>query len=151
MESILQVWFSRKLLTNRPIWQGIDWQTCFSIPQSAVRTRPQQTRFWAGVPLITCPGNRFTERVASSLLSAAQMGFLIVPNLEEYQRLAVDLANHPLKLIQIRNDGKNRRTSSRLFNTRLRVKQFETAFRTIWQRYSRGLPPCNQFISNDSI
>ncbi len=50
---------------------------------------------WAGVPVITCPGQRFAERVAASLLTAAWLEKLIVNDLAEYEQLAIKLATNP--------------------------------------------------------
>ena len=96
---------------------------------------------WAGVPLVTCPGKRFTERVAASLLLAAALQELIVGDLAEYELLAIDLATHRQRYQDIRDDWSRRRTASRLFDTAGRVHDLERIYDAIWQRHCAGLPP----------
>ena len=96
---------------------------------------------WAGVPLITIPGARFTERVAASLLTAANLEELIVRDLPDYEQLAIELANNSQRLERIRTDWAARRVESKLFDTAGRVRQLEKAYDAIWQRYCDGLEP----------
>ncbi len=104
---------------------------------------------WAGVPLITCPGERMTERVAASILTAAGLEKLIVSSLDEYEQLAIKLAKKPSRLKKIREDWANRRTSSRMFDTAARVKQLEQAYEIIWQRHCRGEAPQDTVVSRN--
>ncbi|MCP3890379.1 MAG: tetratricopeptide repeat protein [Desulfobulbaceae bacterium] len=96
---------------------------------------------WAGVPVITCPGERFTERVAASLLTAAGLQELIVDDLGEYRQLAIDLARDRQRYQSIREEWQERRLSSPLFDTSVRVKQLEQAYEIIWERHSAGHKP----------
>jgi protein O-GlcNAc transferase len=48
---------------------------------------------WAGLPLITCRGESFAGRVAASLLRAVDLPELITDSLDEYESLALKLAN----------------------------------------------------------
>ncbi|MCP5008379.1 MAG: TIGR03032 family protein, partial [Aestuariibacter sp.] len=96
---------------------------------------------WAGVPVITCPGQRFTERVAASLLTAAGLEKLIVNDLAEYEQLAIKLATNPRFYKKVHKDWSRRRTTSRLFDTGERVRQLELAYDTIWKRHCADLPP----------
>ncbi|MCP3688381.1 MAG: TIGR03032 family protein, partial [Gammaproteobacteria bacterium] len=106
---------------------------------------------WAGVPVITCPGQRFTERVAASLLTAAGLEELIVNNLSEYEQLAIKLATNPRFYKKIYNDWSRRRTKSILFDTASRVRELELAYDTIWQRHSNGLPPQDVTINCNKV
>ena len=47
---------------------------------------------WMGVPLISLKGEMFHERLSYSILSNAGLGDLCASNLDEYHRLALDLA-----------------------------------------------------------
>ena len=93
---------------------------------------------WAGVPLITCPGETFTSRVAASLLTAANLPELIVANLAEYQRLALKLARHPRQLQQAREKLAANRKSCPLFDTPRFVGYLEQAYQAMWERYLAG-------------
>ncbi|MCP4252132.1 MAG: tetratricopeptide repeat protein [Candidatus Scalindua sp.] len=96
---------------------------------------------WAGVPVITCPGQRFAERVAASLLTAAGLEKLIVNDLAEYEQLAIKLATNPRFYKKVHKDWSRRRTTSQLFDTGERVRQLELAYDTIWKRHCADLPP----------
>ena len=50
---------------------------------------------WAGVPLLTSPGKRFTERVAASILTAAGLEQLIAEDLGQYEEFAIQAAQDP--------------------------------------------------------
>jgi predicted O-linked N-acetylglucosamine transferase (SPINDLY family) len=58
---------------------------------------------WAGLPLITLPGQSFPARVAASILKAANLQELIVPDLAAYESLALTLARDPAALKAIRD------------------------------------------------
>ena len=89
----------------------------------------------AGVPVITCQGNHFASRVASSILAAVGMGGLVTRDLNSYERLAVTLAADPdrLKASKIQLE-KNKRTHP-LFDLDRYVKNLEAAYDRIWQAY----------------
>ena len=105
---------------------------------------------WAGVPVVTCPGERFTERVAASLLTAAGLEELIVDHLADYERLVIDLATHPDRCRRIRDEWACRRESSRLFATASRVRQLERAYAAVWNRHCDGLEPTDVVIAPDA-
>ena len=57
---------------------------------------------WAGLPAPTCPGKTFASRGAASLLTSLGLPELIAENLEDSERRAVHLAQHPDDLGQLR-------------------------------------------------
>ena len=57
---------------------------------------------WAGLPLVTCTGRAFDGRVATSLLREVGLGELITATLEDYEALALALAQGPERLAAIR-------------------------------------------------
>ena len=89
---------------------------------------------WMGLPVITCLGRAFPGRVAASLLQAAQLPELIAENMSEYERLALDLANNPLRLRSIKRQLESNRTISQLFDTEKFRKNLEEAYFAIWRR-----------------
>ncbi|MCC5638816.1 TIGR03032 family protein [Nostoc sp. CHAB 5844] len=93
---------------------------------------------WAGVPVITCSGETFASRVAASLLTAIGLPDLVTNSLETYEQLAIDLANHPEKLQQIKQKLAQNRTTYPLFDTPLYVRNLEQAYRTMWEIYASG-------------
>ena len=93
---------------------------------------------WAGLPLITCPRETFTSRVAASLLAAAGLGDLIVDSLEAYEELAVALAENADRLEALRKQLKADRTTCATFDTDRYVRNLERAFLAMWHVYASG-------------
>ena len=96
---------------------------------------------WAGVPLITLPGNTFPGRVAASLVQAMGMPELITASLEEYEAFALALARDPEALAALKAKLRAKRETTPLFDTARFTHHYETALATMWQRYKDGLPP----------
>lgn len=96
---------------------------------------------WAGLPLITCPGEGFTSRVSASLLTAIGLDDCILPDLDAYENTAVELASDPIRLAGLRERLARNRLTTSLFDTEARVRQLEAAFGEMWRRNLAGLPP----------
>jgi len=90
---------------------------------------------WAGVPVLTCPGETFTSRVSGSLLNTAGLTELIAGNLAEYEQRAIKLAQKPDQLQHLREKLATAREASALFDTTRLVRNLETAFEKMWKRY----------------
>ena len=96
---------------------------------------------WAGLPVLTCPGNTFAGRVAAPLLHAIGLPELVVESLAEYEDLARGLAQDPDRLAGIKARlGRNRDTYP-LFDTARFTRDLEAAYRVMRQRQRSGLPP----------
>jgi protein O-GlcNAc transferase len=96
---------------------------------------------WAGVPLITCLGSGFASRVAASLLKAVGLDELITHSLQEYEALALKLANDSGLLRALRKRLAYNRTTHPLFDTERFTRHIESAYATMWHRYQRSEPP----------
>ncbi len=96
---------------------------------------------WAGLPVLTCMGESFASRVAASLLNAIHLPELITHTLEDYERLAIELATHPSKLAEIRRKLETNRLTTPLFDTELFTKHLEAAYVQIHERYQADLSP----------
>jgi predicted O-linked N-acetylglucosamine transferase (SPINDLY family) len=96
---------------------------------------------WAGLPLLTCMAETFSGRVAASLLRAIGLPELVTATLEDYERLAVDLALNPQKLAQLKDKLSSNRSTAPLFNTKLFTQHLEAAYATMFDRYCAGLKP----------
>ncbi|CAG1020335.1 partial protein O-GlcNAc transferase, partial [Patescibacteria group bacterium] len=96
---------------------------------------------WAGLPIVTCAGETFASRVVASLLSALDLPELITETLEDYESLALHLANHAEQLKAIREKLANHRLTQPLFNTALFTRHIEAAYETMVQRVQQGLEP----------
>ncbi len=86
---------------------------------------------WAGVPVLTQMGNTFAGRVAASQLTALGLPELITNSAEEYFNKALEFANNPEALKQIRAKQEANRFTSPLFNTRQYVADLEAVYRRL--------------------
>lgn len=84
--------------------------------------------------MLTLIGSKMAERVAASLLRAADMPELIVNSLEEYESQAVDLATNPERYRSIRQRLERGRLTSPLFDTRRWVQNLESGLKVRAER-----------------
>lgn len=96
---------------------------------------------WAGLPLVTWPGESFAGRVAGSLLRAVGLPELIAPTLAEYESTAVRLAHDRKALAALRARLADNRLKSPLFRTGLYARQLEAAYQVMQERRLRGASP----------
>lgn len=96
---------------------------------------------WAGMPLITRMGETFASRLAGSLISALGLPDLIVPDVQAYEALAIDLATHPEKLAVVKKRLDESRKAGTLFDGAFYRKGFEDALCQMHERYHADLPP----------
>jgi len=96
---------------------------------------------WAGVPVLTRIGNSFAGRVGASVLSAVGLPELITHTAEEYEALALRLAQDPAMLKGLRGKLARNRLSQPLFDTARFTRNLESAYVTMWERHQRGEPP----------
>lgn len=101
---------------------------------------------WAGLPVLTCMGESFASRVAASLLNAIHLPELITHTLEDYERLAIELASNPGRLGEIKQRLATNRLTTPLFDTGLFTKHLEAAYTQIHERYHADLPPDHIYI-----
>ena len=94
----------------------------------------------AGLPVLTCLGNTFASRVGASLLHAVGMPELVAANLEEYQRIAITLAQQPDELRKKREKLLAQRATAPLFDTFRFVRNLERAYLAMWSIYASGRP-----------
>ena len=96
---------------------------------------------WAGLPVVTCPGATFAGRVAGSLLQAIGLPELIVPTLEEYEGLALRLAQEPALLARVREKLARNIAREPLFDMAAYARAIETAYWQMWERWCKGTAP----------
>jgi protein O-GlcNAc transferase len=96
---------------------------------------------WAGLPVLTCRGRSFAGRVGASLLTALGLPELVAESLQEYERLALDLARDPPRLAGLRARLERLRHASPVFDTTQYCRHLESAYTTMWGRVRAGLPP----------
>ena len=96
---------------------------------------------WAGVPVVTMLGTHFASRVSASLLAAIGLPELITHNLEEYEGLALRLSQNPGELAALRTKLAQNRKTEPLFDTPRFVRNLESAYHQIWDRFLTGEMP----------
>jgi predicted O-linked N-acetylglucosamine transferase (SPINDLY family) len=96
---------------------------------------------WAGVPLLTYPGESFASRVAASLLRTVGLPELIAASPSDYEAQAQALAADPVRLGRLRQALAQR--SSPLFDTERYTRALEAAYRTIYDRHQNGEAPAH--------
>ena len=94
---------------------------------------------WAGLPVLTCPGEAFASRVAASLLTAMEMPELIVRDREEYETLAFDLAADPIRLAKLRQRLQAKRDTAPLFDAPRYARNIESLYLAMHARWLDGL------------
>ncbi|MFO1304038.1 MAG: tetratricopeptide repeat protein [Burkholderiales bacterium] len=96
---------------------------------------------WMGLPVLTTIGDLFPGRVAASLLGAAGMPELVAPDLPEYERCAIALAQEPARLAMLRRNLADRLPRSPLFDAGAFARSLEDAYRAMEDRRHAGLAP----------
>jgi predicted O-linked N-acetylglucosamine transferase (SPINDLY family) len=91
---------------------------------------------WTGIPVVTLVGESFSSRVAASLLNTIGVPELITYSIDEYMKLAIELASNPEKFFAIKNRIAINRLTSPLFDINLFTKNIELAYQKI---YADGL------------
>ncbi len=86
---------------------------------------------WAGLPVLTRKGATYAARVSSSLLHTLGLDDLVTESLEDYQGLAVALAQDRQKLAALRKRLADGRKASALFDPARFARSLETAYTQI--------------------
>jgi predicted O-linked N-acetylglucosamine transferase (SPINDLY family) len=101
---------------------------------------------WAGLPVLTYPGDSFPGRVATSLLHAIGLPELVASSLADYESMAVALATDPGTLAAIKRKLADNRLTTPLFDTALLTRHIEMAYTAIQERQQAGLAPDHVYI-----
>ncbi len=87
-----------------------------------------------GVPVVTLAGDRMAGRQTQAFLELAGHTELIASSLDEYVRIAVDLANNPERLAHLRRTLRDDLAQSPLCDVARFTRDLETVYRTIWEK-----------------
>jgi predicted O-linked N-acetylglucosamine transferase (SPINDLY family) len=96
---------------------------------------------WSGLPLVTQLGEGFAGRVAASLLKAVGLPELVTHNVEDYEALALRLAQDHALLGSYRDRLLRNRLTYPLFNTEGFRLHIEAAYLRMWEIWQQGEPP----------
>jgi predicted O-linked N-acetylglucosamine transferase (SPINDLY family) len=102
---------------------------------------------WAGLPVLTRMGESFAARVAASLLTALGMPELIATTQEQYESMAVEIANAVDRLREIREKLNNNRLTAPLFDCGLFTRTIEDAYAQMYERYQADLRPDHIYVT----
>ncbi len=92
---------------------------------------------WMGLPLLTCAGETFASRVASSLLLHMDLADLSTKNWQEYQQKAISLAKNPAIYNQLKLQLSAQIHSTDLFKPAQFAKNLEQQYLHIWQIFQQ--------------
>lgn len=87
-----------------------------------------------GLPLVTLQGQAFSARMASSLLTAVGLTEGIATSAEDYERLAISLAQSPERVRAMKEHLDNGAWARTLGDGKAFTRRFETAIRSVWRR-----------------
>ncbi len=96
---------------------------------------------WAGVPVLTCPGDTFVSRVAASVLRAAGLPELIAADLAEYESIARELAHDHPRLDALKSRLTRNLGECPLFDSVRYTRDLEALLARMHERCLRGLAP----------
>ena len=96
---------------------------------------------WAGVPVLTVPGETFASRVAASLASACGLQELVCADAPGYVQRATALANDPAALKPLQQRLSGQRHAHPLFDSSRHARDFEALLMRMFERQQAGLPP----------
>lgn len=103
---------------------------------------------YAGLPVLTCPGQSFVSRMAGSLLTALGLPELIAPSQAAYVAIAVKLALDPVRIVALKTYLLTEGRSSDVFNPQAWVKKWEAMLARISLPPERNKPVTNTSIDN---
>jgi predicted O-linked N-acetylglucosamine transferase (SPINDLY family) len=96
---------------------------------------------WAGLPVLTCIGQSFAARVAASILTAAGLPELVTSDLEQYERVAIELATRTEQFVALKRKLGESRSTCPLFDTTTVTRNIESLYTRMYERHLAGLPP----------
>ena len=102
---------------------------------------------WAGLPVLTRPGEAFASRVAASQLQAIGLPDLIAPDEAAYEALALKLAREPALLADVKRRLAENRLTTPLFDTPRLTRAIEAAFVTMVEREALSSPQAGDPLS----
>lgn len=88
----------------------------------------------AGLPVLTYSGSAFPSRVAGSVLNAVGLPELVTHSLDEYEALALRLANEPGLLAGLRLRLATNQATQALYDTDGFRRHLEASYMAMWRR-----------------
>ena len=89
---------------------------------------------WAGVPMVTCPGELPGSENGRMLANALGVPEMIAGSLADYEELAVALGNDPDRYDALRKKVWRNRTTHPLFDRNRFARNLEKSIEMMWDR-----------------
>jgi predicted O-linked N-acetylglucosamine transferase (SPINDLY family) len=96
---------------------------------------------WAGVPVLTQPGDTFAGRVGASLLNACGLPELVADSASSYEGIALRLAGDEAAREALKAKLERNRTACALFDTARFTRHLEAAYVTMYEHHQCGGEP----------
>jgi len=93
---------------------------------------------WAGLPVLTCVGESYVARMAGSMLRAIGLPELVTTSLAEYEARALQLAQEPEWLSELREGLAENRARLPLFDLVRYSHDLEAAYGWMWETWIAG-------------
>ena len=117
-----------------------------TLPYNAATTASDALRM--ELPVLTCQGDSFASRVASSIINAVNLPELITYTQQEYESVAIELATNPEKFKAIKAKLKENLSTAPLYNTAKFTENLESVYEVMYERYHDGLELNHIYINN---
>ena len=98
---------------------------------------------WAELPVISMPGDRYTNRTAGSFNQVIGLDCLNTQSIEEYVELAIELATNPDKLARVKNHLKTYKRQTSMFDGEKFAKEVAAGLHAAVARSRQDLKPAN--------
>jgi predicted O-linked N-acetylglucosamine transferase (SPINDLY family) len=96
---------------------------------------------WAGLPVLTCPGEQYASRVGKSLVLSCGLPELVAGNWNEYRAIALRAARDREWLQGLRERLAVNRHTAAIFDVKRQARDLERAYREMRERFALGLKP----------
>lgn len=97
---------------------------------------------WMGTPVVAAKGSTPTSRSAASILEALGMDEWVAPTMDDYVRVAVERANEPERITELRRSLRPALQSSPLMDEERFTKDLEGAYRLMWREWCEKADHC---------
>lgn len=104
-----------------------------------------------GIPVLTVLGRHWVSRMSASQLAAVGLPDLVLPSLDFYAHTAIELALDQNKLKTLKQCLKKNIPHAPLFDSRKFIRQLESGYQIIWQRFLDGLDPLHIDIPEEPM
>ncbi len=88
----------------------------------------------SGLPVVTYMGGAFPARVAGSLLHTVGLRDLITHTLDDYEAVALRLAQHPAELAEVKSRLARNRAVAPLFDSEEICRHLESIYTSVWHQ-----------------